>query len=32
MISKSDIVISPDTSIVHISAAFNMDLVAIYKK
>ncbi len=31
LISKSDIVISPDTSIVHISAAFNMDLVAIYK-
>lgn len=31
LISKSDIVISPDTSIVHISAAFNVNLVAIYK-
>ena len=31
LIAKSDIIISPDTSIVHISAAFNKDLIAIYK-
>lgn len=31
LISKSDLIISPDTSIVHISAAFRKDLIAIYK-
>lgn len=31
LISKSDLIISPDTSIVHISAAFRKNLIAIYK-
>lgn len=31
LISKADLVISPDTSIVHISATFQRPLVAIYK-
>ncbi|QKJ49547.1 hypothetical protein G9394_15000 [Proteus vulgaris] len=31
LISKADLVISPDTSIVHISATFRRPLVAIYK-
>ncbi|MDC9596831.1 glycosyltransferase family 9 protein [Xenorhabdus anantnagensis] len=31
MISQSDLIISPDTSIVHISAAYKKPLVAIYQ-
>jgi ADP-heptose:LPS heptosyltransferase len=31
LISKSDVIISPDTSIVHMSAAFDKPLVAIYQ-